>query len=130
MSARKLHRHDHTPGASWPFQLLLPTVSALREKTLSIDLALCYIVYMSTQSSPSTTVTVRLPQSLEQRLAKLAGHTQRSKSWIAREAITTYVEHELAIVQGIEQGLADIEARQTVSHDAAMKRILSAATGK
>jgi len=85
---------------------------------------------MSTQSSQSTTVTLRLPRALQQRLAQLAGHTQRSKSFLAREAITAYVEQQLAIVEGIERGLSDIQAGHTVTHDDASKRIYRAANGK
>jgi predicted transcriptional regulator len=82
---------------------------------------------MSTQS---TTVTVRLSPELENRLAELAHQTRRSKSFHAREAIQAYVEHELEMVQGIERGMADIEAGNVVSHAEAMRQIKAAATAK
>ena len=35
----------------------------------------------------------------------------------ATEAVETYVDRELAIIEGIERGLADVEAGRTVSHE-------------
>lgn len=90
-------------------------------------MALCYIVYMSTQAPTSTTVTVRLPEQIETLLSELANHTQRSKSFLAREAITAYVERELEIVAGIKRGLADQASGNVVSHDEAMQSLRQAA---
>lgn len=57
------------------------------------------------------------------RLEELARHTRRSKSFLAGEAITDYVERELAIVEGIKRGLADMEAGRVTPHEQAMDRI-------
>jgi len=75
---------------------------------------------MSTQSE---TVTVRLDSATKARLDELAQHTRRTKSFLAGEAITDYVERELAIIAGIERGLADMKAGRTTSHEAAKRRI-------
>lgn len=75
---------------------------------------------MSTQSE---TVTVRLDSATKSRLEELAQHTRRTKSFLAGEAISSYVERELAIVQGIKRGLEDVKAGRTVPHDEAMKRL-------
>ena len=77
---------------------------------------------MSTQSE---TVTVRLDIATKARLDELAQHTRRTKSFLAGEAIADYVERELAIVEGIKRGLADIEAGRVTSHEDAMQRIRS-----
>lgn len=82
---------------------------------------------MSTHSQSSTTVTVRLPEYVEARLAELAGHTRRSKSFLAREAITAYVERELAIVAGVERGLSDMDTGRVVDHEDAMRTLRSTA---
>lgn len=76
---------------------------------------------MSTQSE---TVTVRLDSETKSRLEELAQHTRRTKSFLAGEAIATYVERELAIIAGIQRGLDDVKAGRTVSHDVARKRIM------
>ena len=71
----------------------------------------------------STTLTVRLPAELKDRLGELAERTRRTKSFLAGEAIGNYVERELAIVAGIERGLGDTKAERVVPHDKAMRRI-------
>lgn len=64
----------------------------------------------------TTTLTVRLPSETKDRLAILAGRTRRTSSFLAAEAIADYVARELAIVEAIEQGRADIRAGQFTSH--------------
>ena len=68
----------------------------------------------------STTMTIRLDPQLKAKLGKLADGTRRSRSFLAAEAVETYVDRELAIIEGIERGLADVEAGRTVSHEDAM----------
>jgi predicted transcriptional regulator len=75
---------------------------------------------MSTQSE---TVTVRLSPEAKARLDELATQTRRTKSFLAAEAISDYVEREMKIVSAIHRGLADIEAGRTVPHEDAMKRL-------
>ena len=77
-------------------------------------------------STHSETVTVRINPETKSRLEALAGHTRRTKSFLAGEAIADYVERELAIVEGIKRGLADIEAGRTVPHDVAIARLHAA----
>ena len=76
---------------------------------------------MSTQTTD--TITVRMGRETKARLEELARHTRRSKSFLAGEAIAAYVERELAIVEGIKRGMADIEAGRVTPHDVAMKRL-------
>ena len=71
----------------------------------------------------STTLTIRLDPQLKAKLGRLADGTRRSRSFLAAEAVETYVDRELAIIEGIERGLADVEAGRTVSHDDAMASI-------
>ncbi len=65
----------------------------------------------------STTLTVRLPAELKDRLGELAERTRRTKSFLAWEAINGYVERELEIVAGIERGLDDMKAGRVVPHE-------------
>lgn len=71
----------------------------------------------------STTLTVRLPDELKERLARLAGHTRRTSSFLAAEAIERYVARELEIVERIEQGLADLREGRTAAQDDVMDEI-------
>ena len=56
----------------------------------------------------TATVTVRLSGRTKDRLGELAGHTRRTRSFLAAEAIDAYVERELAIVEGIERAREDV----------------------
>jgi len=70
----------------------------------------------------STTMTIRVPLDVSTKLAKLAAGTHRSRSWLAAAAVSTYVDRELAIIDGIQKGLADVEAGRTTSHDEVMEQ--------
>ena len=67
--------------------------------------------------SDPATLTVRLSDRTNDRLAELAGRTRRTRSVLAEEAIAAYVERELAIVEGIERGRADVRDGRVVPHD-------------
>jgi predicted transcriptional regulator len=71
----------------------------------------------------STTLTVRLAPKVKQRLGRLAQQTKRTRSFLAGEAIASYVEQELDIIEGIKHGLDDAKAGRVVSHATAMRRI-------
>ena len=73
--------------------------------------------------SESETLTVRLASTTKNKLGQLAAQTNRTKSYLAAEAIDAYVERELEIVSGIESGLADMNAGKVVSHADAMARL-------
>lgn len=74
----------------------------------------------------STTMTIRLDPRLKEKLGKLAHETQRSRSFLAAEAVEVYVNRELAIIDGIERGLADVAVDRTVSHEDAMVSVRQA----
>jgi predicted transcriptional regulator len=73
----------------------------------------------------STTMTIRVSADLKEKLDRLAADTRRSRSFLAAEAVSAYVARELAIVEGINQGLDDVRAGRTVSHETAMAELLS-----
>lgn len=68
-------------------------------------------------------MTIRLSSATKERLAELAQHTRRTKSFLASEAIADYVERELAIVAGIQRGLDDMKAGRVTPHTAVMDEI-------
>lgn len=73
--------------------------------------------------STSATITIRIANDTKRKLERLAADTRRSKSFLAAEAVSAYVERELAIIEGVQRGLADVEAGRVVSHDAAMAEV-------
>lgn len=79
-----------------------------------------YTCLEMTEMTTSTTMTIRLDPQLKAKLGRLADGTRRSQSFLAAEAVETYVNRELAIIEGIERGMADVEAGRTVSHEDAM----------
>lgn len=75
--------------------------------------------------SDSATLTVRLSGGTKDLLGELAGRTRRARSFLAAEAIGAYVERELAIVEGIERGRADVREDRVVPHDEVMLEVLA-----
>lgn len=71
----------------------------------------------------STTMTIRVSPETKRKLERIAGETRRSKSFLAAEAVSAYVERELEIIDGIRRGMADAEAGRVVPHDEAMAEI-------
>ena len=68
-------------------------------------------------------MTIRVSSEVKRKLDRLASNTRRSKSFLAAEAVSAYVDRELEIIEGIKRGLADIEAGRTVPHDEAMAEV-------
>ena len=71
----------------------------------------------------STTLTVRISPEVKERLGRLADRTRRTKSFLAGEAITDFVDRELAIIGGIRRGIDDMQADRVVPHKQAMRRL-------
>lgn len=58
----------------------------------------------------STSMSMRLPESLSEKLSQLAEATGRSKSFLAVQAIQDYVDREAWQVAEIEQALMEADA--------------------
>ena len=65
----------------------------------------------------STTMTIRLEDEVKDRLDVLAASTQRSKSFLAAEAIKEYVENNEWQIGEIHAALAEAEAGEFVGDD-------------
>ena len=65
----------------------------------------------------STTMTIRVTPDLKEKLGRLAHNTRRTRSYLAAEAVEAYVNRELRIIEGIQRGLADLEAGRVTPHD-------------
>lgn len=84
---------------------------------------------MATKSPKAEIVTVRLDARQRKRLDALAVATERSNSFLAAEAIETYLDVQEWQVQGIRDALKSIEAGHSVPHETAMA-MLRKARGK
>jgi predicted transcriptional regulator len=76
--------------------------------------------------SDTTTLTLRLPAELKERLGVLAAKTKRARSTLASEALADYVERELAAIEAVQRGLDDMRAGRVVPHGQAMRRVRQA----
>jgi RHH-type transcriptional regulator, rel operon repressor / antitoxin RelB len=64
----------------------------------------------------TSTFTIRVPTDLKKRLDRLAKSVDRSRSWLAADALQTYVESQRWQLEEIEEGLRDADAGRTVPH--------------
>ena len=64
----------------------------------------------------STTMTIRVSPETKSKLERIAADTRRSKSFLAAEAVSAYVERELEIIDGIKRGMADVAAGRVIPH--------------
>lgn len=64
-----------------------------------------------------TTITVRVPQAIKDRLEAIGSTYRRSKSFLALEAIQRYVESEEEYIEGIKEARAEIKAGLTFTND-------------
>ncbi|TIT22411.1 MAG: CopG family transcriptional regulator [Mesorhizobium sp.] len=71
----------------------------------------------------SATMTIRVSSETKLKLEQIAAVTRRSKSFVAAEAVSAYVDRELEIIEGIKRGIADAAAGRVVPHDEAMSEI-------
>lgn len=68
-------------------------------------------------------MTIRVSPETKSKLERIAADTRRSKSFLAAEAVSSYVERELEIIDGIKCGMADAEAGRVVPHNEAMAEL-------
>lgn len=62
-------------------------------------------------------VTVRIPVEVNRKLERLAKATSRSKSWLAAEAIGTYVTSESDFLVAVEEGRKAAESGDVVPYE-------------
>jgi RHH-type transcriptional regulator, rel operon repressor / antitoxin RelB len=65
----------------------------------------------------STTMTLRLEDDMKSRLDRLAESTQRSKSFLAAEAIREFVENNEWQIAEVEAAIAEADAGEFASQD-------------
>jgi len=66
---------------------------------------------------PSTTFSVRVESGIKKRLEKLAKSTGRSRSFLAAEALSGYLDLNEWQVAGIKQAMASLDRGEGVPHD-------------
>jgi RHH-type rel operon transcriptional repressor/antitoxin RelB len=71
------------------------------------------------------TLSIRIDSETKKRLDALSKRSKRSKSFLAAEAITTYVESEEWQLGEIQAGIAELDSGQTVTHEKVSKWLKS-----
>ncbi len=64
----------------------------------------------------SSTFTVRVDSTVKKRLEKLAKSTERSRSFVAAEAISAYLDVNEWQIAGIKKAIASIDRNGGVAH--------------
>jgi RHH-type transcriptional regulator, rel operon repressor / antitoxin RelB len=74
------------------------------------------------KASARDTISFRLPAETKQRIELLANATRRSKTFVIEEALNQYLDLNEWQVKSILEGLKEIEAGQTTSHEAVLAK--------
>lgn len=65
----------------------------------------------------TTTITIRIPLHIKEELNMLAEATHRSKSWLAADALSRYVELNAWQVAEIQKGLQEAARKDFASEE-------------
>ncbi len=68
-------------------------------------------------SDVTTTLTLEVPQAIEERLEEVSQATDRTKTWLALEALRSFLDLYEWQVQAIREGIADADAGRLVDHE-------------
>ena len=68
------------------------------------------------------TITVRIDDSIKNRLEKLAKTTSRNKSYLVTHAIKDYLEVNEWQIKEIKAGIKEADAGHLIDHDAILKK--------
>lgn len=71
------------------------------------------------------TLSIRIDSETKQRLDVLSKRSRRSKSFLAAEAISAYIEAEEWQIGEIQAGIAELDSGQSVSHEKVSKWLRS-----
>jgi RHH-type rel operon transcriptional repressor/antitoxin RelB len=71
------------------------------------------------------TLSIRINSETKKRLDALSKRSKRSKSFLAAEAITAYVESEEWQLGELQAGIAELDSGQAVSHEKVSKWLKS-----
>jgi RHH-type transcriptional regulator, rel operon repressor / antitoxin RelB len=71
------------------------------------------------------TLSIRIDSETKKRLDALSKRSKRSKSFLAAEAIATYVESEEWQLGELQAGIADLDSGEAISHERVTKWLQS-----
>jgi len=71
----------------------------------------------------SELISVRVPKKTAARLKKLAKVTDRSKSYLAAQAIEQYIAEEEDYIRKVQEGIDAMDRGEFYTHEEMLKRI-------
>ncbi len=71
----------------------------------------------------SAVITIRVDDDVREQLDELARATQRSRSFLAAEALREYIELQEWQIREIEGGIREADAKRVRSHQKVMKKL-------
>ena len=71
----------------------------------------------------TATLTLRVSESLKEKLGRFAEQTQRTPSAVAERGLEAFLDRELEMFEAIEKSREDFRMGRTVSHEEAMARV-------
>jgi RHH-type rel operon transcriptional repressor/antitoxin RelB len=80
---------------------------------------MCYFVHnriLIEKTMTSTTFTLRVDASVKKRYEKLAKSTGRSRSFLAAEALSEYLDVNEWQVAGVKQAIASLDRGDSIAH--------------
>ena len=78
-------------------------------------------------STEMTTISMRLPTTLKERLEALGQSTGRSKNYLMNEALAQYIDQEELEIAEIEDAVryADLHPEESVPHEEVVREMLA-----
>jgi len=67
-------------------------------------------------STDTRVMTAHVPLPLAERVDQLAAKLERSRGWVVKQALAAYVDREAERYRMTVEALADVDARNGVSH--------------
>jgi predicted transcriptional regulator len=80
---------------------------------------------MNTESTmtKSVIITTRITPALAKKLAAYAKAAKRTRSWVIEDILDRYVDHEMAVVQAVLEGIRSAEEEGTIPHEEVFRRL-------
>ena len=82
------------------------------------------------QTSETKVLTAHVPLLLAEKIDQMAVRLDRSRGWIVKQALADWIEREEEYSRLTREGLADVDARRVVGHQAVQAWADSLGTNK
>ncbi|HLA34844.1 MAG TPA: ribbon-helix-helix domain-containing protein [Rhodocyclaceae bacterium] len=66
-------------------------------------------------------LTAHVPRPLAEKIDQAAARLERSRSWIVKQALTAWIDHEDECSRLTHEALADVDAGRVVDHQAVQR---------